>query len=165
MISKIKMTLNIFTNDITLRNLLFGRVDAYRRSDSGFDIPMIHEHVSMNNMIHIFDLNVKVAAVDIAGNPVACMLLPRSSLSATPFRLANSIGLIDSGYRGVVKAKVDVLSQLVDGNEFQIDHGARLFQICQHNFLPWREINIVQFENELPNANDNRGAGGFGSTN
>jgi dUTP pyrophosphatase len=87
--------------------------------------------------------------------PIPCLLVPRSSISGTPFRLANSIGLIDSGYRGDVKAKVDVLSNGV------VENGSRLFQICSHDFMPWDSVLIV---NELPAAQDNRGEGGFGST-
>jgi dUTP pyrophosphatase len=88
-------------------------------------------------------------------------LLPRSSLAVTPYRLANSIGLIDQGYRGEVKAKVDV----IESGQHVVEQGARLFQICQHNFLPWDRIEIVRLPNELPMPNDNRGSGGFGSTN
>ena len=35
------------------------------------------------------------------------MLVPRSSISKTPLRLANSIGIIDKSYRGKVMVKVD----------------------------------------------------------
>ena len=41
------------------------------------------------------------------------------------------------------------------------EDGARLFQICQHNFLPWTKIVLTD---ELPSPPDNRGSGGFGST-
>ena len=33
--------------------------------------------------------------------------MPRSSISKTPLRLANSIGLIDGGYRGEIMAPCD----------------------------------------------------------
>ena len=33
-------------------------------------------------------------------------LVPRSSISNTPFIMANSIGIIDAGYRGFIKAKI-----------------------------------------------------------
>jgi dUTPase len=39
-----------------------------------------------------------------------------------------------------------------------------LFQIVQHNWLPWKQIHIVDTLEELPAAPDNRGEGGFGST-
>jgi dUTP pyrophosphatase len=90
--------------------------------------------------------------------------VPRSSISATPFRLANSIGLIDMGYRGEVKAKVDV-SDDYSNDDYTVNSGTRLFQICQGNFMPWDRVIVVQFESDLPQAPDNRGNGGFGSTN
>ena len=42
--------------------------------------------------------------------------------------------------------------------------GERRFQLVQHNWLPWKQIFIVDSIHELPDAPDNRGAGGFGST-
>jgi dUTPase len=82
--------------------------------------------------------------------------------------MANSIGLIDAGYRGEVQAKMDVLNYGrtdTDIHPFEDGpDGSRLFQICQHNFLPWKYIMIVSSLTELPTASDNRGEGGFGST-
>jgi dUTPase len=82
--------------------------------------------------------------------------------------MANSIGLIDAGYRGEVQAKVDVLSHGrndTDSHPFEDGpDGSRLFQVCQHNFLPWNNIFIVSSLTELPTASDTRGEGGFGST-
>lgn len=154
-------TLYIFTDNINIRQMLFSAVDRYRPTDSGFDIPMLHEEVNQNEFVHSFNLHVKVAAT-LENRPMPCLLLPRSSISNTPFRLANSIGLIDMGYRGDVQARVDVLQRPGD---LVVAPGTRLFQICRNNFMPWDRVVIVQFENELPAAPDNRGAGGFGSTN
>jgi dUTPase len=155
-------TLYIFTDNLELRRMLFDIENARRRTDSGFDIPMLHEHVNYNanNPMHTFNLGVKVAATR-DNRPMPCLLLPRSSLAGSPYRLANSIGLIDSGYRGDVKAKVDIIHP----GQYMVEDRTRLFQICQHNYLPWDHIEIVQFEHELPQPQDNRGAGGFGSTN
>jgi len=155
-------TLYIYTDNIVLRNMLFDIVNNRRNTDSGFDIPMLYEEVNLNSVLHTFNLNIKVGATH-DNRPVPCLLLPRSSLSATPFRMANSIGLIDMGYRGDVKAKVDLLERTND--EYVVPRETRLFQICQSNFMPWDNVVIVQFERELPPAPDNRGAGGFGSTN
>ena len=38
-------------------------------------------------------------------------LMPRSSISKTPLRLCNSVGLIDAGYRGEIMAAVDNIKQ------------------------------------------------------
>lgn len=152
------MSLYVYTDNVQLRSMM--RNQIRRPTDSGFDVPMLGEQVMLNAALHTFALGIKVAAVDVNNVPVPCLLIPRSSISATPFRLANSIGLIDAGYRGEVKAKVDVFA----AGSLVVESGSRLFQICQHNFLPWNQIVFVQLENELPAAPDNRGDGGFGST-
>lgn len=85
----------------------------------------------------------------------AYMLLPRSSLSKTPMRLANSVGLIDAGYRGVLMAAVDVSRDCV------VKEGDRYFQLVRPDLLPWNTIHIVE---EIPGGPTLRGEGGFGST-
>jgi len=156
-------TLYIYTDNNELRNILMYTESNRRVTDSGFDIPMLEEQVHPNNPLHTFNLNIKVAATH-DNRPVPCLLLPRSSLSGTPFRLANSIGLIDMGYRGDVKAKVDLIGNR-SLDDYDVLRGTRLFQICQGNFMPWNEVIIVKNENDLPSPPDNRGEGGFGSTN
>ena len=55
------------------------------------------------------DLGVKVSMRKCnRGIPTGCYLYARSSCSKYPFRLANNQGIIDSGYRGSVKAMLDV---------------------------------------------------------
>ena len=51
--------------------------------------------------------------------------MPRSSISKTPLRLANSIGLIDGGYRGEIMACCDNIKDY----EYTIEKGQRLFQL------------------------------------
>ena len=155
------MSLYIYTENTALRELLFNQLNSHRWTDSGFDIPLAYgvslgKETSYNYTI---SLHVKVAAVD-GEETRPCLLLPRSSISKTPVRLANSIGLIDQGYRGEVQAKVDILNPR--GSE--ISAGTRLFQICRHDFLPWKAVIIVTSEDDLPKAPDSRGDGGFGST-
>jgi dUTP pyrophosphatase len=162
------MTLYICPTD----ELAHARIDAHlknhRYTDSGFDIPIGAYHVPLSVHSHSFSLGIRVAAVDSVGNLMPCLLLPRSSIYKTRFRMANSIGLVDSGYRGDVQAKVDVLSHGrydTDAHPFEDGaDGSRLFQICQHDFLPWKAIVLVKSFDELPCASDNRGTGGFGST-
>ena len=143
----------VCTDNEDVRQMLENQISNRRPTDSGFDVPMIHESVG-GVSLHTFNLHIKVAAMK-HNAPVPCLLVPRSSISGTPLRLANSIGLIDSGYRGDVKAKVDVLSNGI------VEMGSRLFQICSHDFMPWDSILIVD---EVPAAHDDRGEGGFGST-
>jgi len=85
----------------------------------------------------------------------AYWMVPRSSISKTPLRLANSIGLIDSEYRGELMAKVDNVSD----EHYHIKTGDRLFQLATTSLKP---INIVTVVAEL--SETKRGEGGFGST-
>jgi dUTP pyrophosphatase len=143
-----------------MKNMIFEQICRHRYTDSGFDIPLIENTVILEDQ-YTFETGIYIAATDMNENPLPCLLLPRSSISSTPFRLANSIGLIDAGYRGEIKAKTDVLHEGI----YKINQGMRLFQLCQHSCLPWNKFVLVNALDELPQALDNRGSGGFGSTN
>jgi dUTP pyrophosphatase len=82
------------------------------------------------------------------------MLVPRSSITKTPLRLANSVGIIDPSYRGEIQARVDNLS-----SEPFVIEGTSLFQLIWGDLTPMS----VQFVDELTETQ--RGDGGFGSTN
>ena len=81
-------------------------------------------------------------------------ILPRSSIGKTPLRLSNSVGLVDTGYRGELRAIVDNHSN----RDFTIEKGVRLFQIANAQLSPMK-VTIV---NELTDTT--RGDKGFGST-
>ena len=70
--------------------------------------------------------------------PVGFLLFPRSSIYKTPLRLANSIGLIDSGYRGELMACVDNISD----SEYMVEKGTRLFQIVNSDLSSFDNIQI-----------------------
>ncbi len=88
-------------------------------------------------------------------------LCPRSSIYKTGLVMANSQGVIDSSYRGTLKAPVWVVSlsaflQTLGDTTFE---GMRLFQIVAPDMGWIREVRVVE---SLPSTS--RGAGGFGST-
>ena len=92
-------------------------------------------------------------------SPVGYYLYLRSSTGTkTPLRLANSVGIIDSGYRGNIIAAFD--NKNVDN--YNVIEGDRLVQICPPNLSYPLIINIVENEENL--GITNRGDGGFGST-
>lgn len=82
-------------------------------------------------------------------------LVPRSSISKTPLRMSNSIGIIDKGYRGELIAMVDNIKDL----PYEIKKGTRLFQILSPALLPINFSLVTKLEST------SRGEGGFGSTN
>lgn len=88
-------------------------------------------------------------------SPSSFFLLPRSSISKTPLRVSNSIGLIDAGYRGELQAPVDNISD----DDYLIKKGTRLFQIVNPDLTSFRTVEICETLSETQ-----RGEGGFGST-
>ena len=84
----------------------------------------------------------------------AYYLFPRSSISKTPLRMANSIGLIDGGYRGEIIAMCDNIKSEV----YTAEKGQRLFQLVATDSSP------IHFELVEELEMTTRGTGGFGST-
>lgn len=85
-------------------------------------------------------------------------LYPRSSISKTCLRLANSTGIIDSGYRGNLIAMMDVVYE----EEYFVNAYDKLVQICAPGLVPV-VVRVVGTEAELGEKTA-RGEGGFGST-
>lgn len=83
------------------------------------------------------------------------LLFPRSSISKTPLRMANSVGVIDSGFTGEIKVPLYNTSEVEIRDIEQYDKIAQLVVIPCMNF----ELEPVD---ELDSTE--RGEGGFGST-
>lgn len=83
------------------------------------------------------------------------LIIPRSSIGAkTPFRLSNSVGLIDSGYRG----ELGVLYDNTSDNDTFIKKGDRIAQLLVMPSYRFKAKVVESLENS------ERGSGGFGST-
>lgn len=82
-------------------------------------------------------------------------ILPRSSIGAkTPLRLSNSVGLIDSGYRG----ELGVLYDNTSDEDYHINQGDRIAQLLvmpSYRFQA-KVVDIL--------ADSDRGEGGFGAS-
>lgn len=144
----------------SMRNHLANR----RPTDSGVDLlcpPMVLDF-SQSKLGVPIHTGVIAAARTILGAPAPYLLLARSSTSLTPLRMSNQIGLADMGYRGELIARVDCLEPNIA--HYPVEAGRRLFQIVQHDWMPFHHVHIVDSPNELPPPPDNRGNGGFGST-
>lgn len=83
----------------------------------------------------------------------AGFLFPRSSISKTSLAMSNSVGIIDSNYRGEIKIRFRI-----NDHTNRYDIGDRIAQLV---ILPYPEISLVEVE-EL--SETERGTGGFGST-
>lgn len=113
-------------------------------------VTFIHHQVACEMVSNKYDEFLK-RYVD---NNVSYFLVPRSSISKTPLIMANSIGIIDTGYRGEIIAAVYNMSS----KDYTVSSGTRLFQIVAPSLEPFR----VKLVDEL--SQTNRNAGGFGST-
>lgn len=109
-------------------------------------------------------------ASDLPTQPCGFYLYPRSSISKTRMRLANSVGIIDAGYRGDLIAAIDTIGIFGSTDIWHIWNETlapvkkydRYFQICAPDLSPFL-VHLVETEQELSPPTE-RGSGGFGST-
>lgn len=89
------------------------------------------------------------------------LLFPRSSNSKKQLLLCNSVGVIDSGYRGEVELrfKLSGNGMLPEGIRNIYSVGDKIGQLI---ILPYPDVQFIETD-EL--SSTERGEGGFGSTN
>ena len=122
----------------------------FHNGDAGLDLYVLESETIKSGETKLIKLGISCEPVD----GKAYYLFPRSSISKTPLRLANSIGLIDGGYRGEIMAPCDNIKDF----EYKVEKGQRLFQLVAANCSPI-SYKIVDELSET-----SRGDGGFGST-
>lgn len=125
-------------------------------SNAGFDLFTPKENIVKPHSVMMVSMSVKTEMTTYDGHPCAFYMYPRSSISKTPLILANSVGIIDSGYRGELIGAFRSFSN----TDYKIDQYTRLLQIT-NAFLTPIVVKLVD-ENDL--STTERGAGGFGST-
>jgi len=86
------------------------------------------------------------------------LIFPRSSIRKTNLQLSNSVGVVDSGYRGEIQATFNKIQGIDNVERDSYKVGDR---ICQIMIIPHPDIQFAEVE-ELNNTE--RGEGGFGST-
>jgi dUTP pyrophosphatase len=118
--------------------------------NSGFDLYLPEDIVFPTGKVTFVDFGISAKTTDGSG----FWVLPRSSLSKTPLRLANSMGLIDPSYRGNLIGAFDNTSDA----DYTVEKGTRLLQMCIPGLMPF----TVEWVDKLDDTS--RGAGGFGST-
>ena len=122
----------------------------FHDGDSGLDLFIKENQLVKARETKLINLGISSEST----NGCSYFLMPRSSISKTPLRMSNSIGLIDGGYRGELKVYVDNISD----DAFELKKGNRFFQLVAMNGDP---ISFIITEHL---SESNRGAAGFGST-
>ena len=135
---------------------------APEERDSGFDVFCEQDYYLTYGADAVFlKFGITAACATKNGSPRAYWLMPRSSISKTPFVCANSMGLIDAGYRGQLMGAIRMVQ---DTGLQTVVARTRLFQIVAGSAKPWSRVVLVRSVEELPKPTSERGTGGFGST-
>ena len=142
-----KLKIKPFNKDI---HKMYENHNHFHPGDSGLDIYIIKNQII--NPGETIRLNLGISCENLDAK--SYFLMPRSSLSKTPLRLANSVGLIDAGYRGEIMAAVDNIKDFA----YEVEIGQRLFQIVA------MDGSAIHFELGGHLSETTRGAAGFGST-
>jgi dUTP pyrophosphatase len=160
--------------DASLRELYTTSINKHnshilQQSDqfnSGFDMFVTEIQQLANGHMGLIDFKIACAATLYGTNfEVNCgfYVYPRSSISKTELRLANNVGIIDSGYRGNLMGYFDILpnSHRLNPGAPDVSYGQRITQICAPGLQP---IYVVMVNSREELGETERGAGGFGST-
>lgn len=119
--------------------------------DAGMDLSAISIFVESNYIEYGTGL-----AIEIPDGYVG-LIFPRSSISNKTLILSNSVGVIDSGYRGEIKFRFKRTNDsILESSTYQI--GDRIGQLI---IIPFPKIELEE-TNEL--SDTQRGTTGFGST-
>lgn len=119
--------------------------------DAGLDLTAIEYHTNFDHSYIEYDTGI---AVEIPAGYVG-YIFPRSSISKTSHSLANSVGVVDSGYRGSIKLRMRFDAENQD-KEYTC--GDKIGQLV---IMPIPKVEL----NEVSELSDTqRGEGGFGHT-
>ena len=167
------LTIYVDNNSDMLKHMYKTSIDEHNSKavkenyDAGFDL-FVPDEIDFNNcsMMKV-DTNL-ICSAKIINNVKGTVkntsyyLYPRSSISKTPLRMANSVGIIDSGYRGHIIGMFDIINTLNDEKKIILKY-SRLLQICAPSLSIPILVEMVEDIKDM-DINTERGAGGFGST-
>ena len=135
--------------------------------DAGFDVftPTTAELLPFKSTKIDFEIigamyELSESGETLYSKPQSFYMYPRSSISKSNFRLANNVGIIDSGYRGNLGAYFDTFSYYSDS--YVMEKMSRYIQLCNSRLEPFKVVIVDNVE--LLGEPTDRGTGGFGST-
>jgi len=120
-----------------------------KKGDAGLDLTAVSEEWNEDNSMVTYGTGL---AIEIPEGYVG-LLFPRSSVCKTSLNLSNSVGVIDSGYRGEIMFKYRYLEE---GMVYDLKD-----RVGQLLILPYPSIELEEAQ-EL--SSTERGEGGYGST-
>ena len=173
------MVLKVYvdTEDNTLRNMYYAAADNHNDKmrnkplhiDAGFDLfapgkeddedeELTFSHEKVNKLDFKISCSAMMYTDDDKFFATGYYMYPRSSISKTQLRLANSVGIIDAGYRGHLIGMFDVVgTKDYFGKKFD-----RYAQICAPGLVPI-VVEIVETKEDI-GLETSRGENGLGSS-
>lgn len=133
--------------------------------DAGFDLFAPTSMIMYEHKVNLIDYDIICSATILKQMHdhrkeinTGFYMYPRSSISKTPIRLANSVGIIDAGYRGHLIGMFDCIYD----DKLLVFKFDRHLQICAPDLIPIM-VTMVSTKEAL-GVKTSRGEGGFGST-
>ena len=129
--------------------------------DAGFDILTPASEILSKSLANKVDFKIVCACKMVTQSNIyntGFYMYPRSSISKSPLRLANNVGIIDAGYRGHLIGMFD----LPGGQTEHITKLDKYLQICAPGLVPIF-VELVNSKEDLGEQTE-RGEGGFGSS-
>ena len=127
-----------------------------KEGDAGLDlVATSKEYDNQGNVVYGTGLTMEIP-IGYVG-----LLFPRSSISKYTLNLTNSVGVIDSGYRGEVMCKLKPTAHFIQRDEalpYEYEIGDKIAQLI---IMPYPSI---EFEEVSELSDSERGTGGYGST-
>jgi dUTPase len=124
-----------------------------RSSDSGFDLTLV-KHLKDENDVSYYTTGV----VLIMPAKIWYMLVPRSSMAKQGYTLANTVGIIDAGYRG----EIIVALRKTRPNAEPIELPARWVQVIPQRYIHMDMCEVqTQKYQEVTSRNDTGGLGSY----
>lgn len=123
-----------------------------KEGDAGMDLTAVSKEITDDYISYKTGLSFEIPSGYVG------LLFPRSSNSKKDLLLTNSVGVIDSGYRGEVELRFKPILNGKLENIKTYEVGDRVGQIM---IVPYPKIEFVETENL---SQSQRGDGGFGST-
>lgn len=136
---------------------MYSNHGTYHKGDSGLDLFIINDTVIEGGETKLIGLGIKcqLESRNWYGKKsyYSYLMFPRSSISKSPLRLANSVGLIDQEYKGELITALHNTSK----TPFTLKKGERYVQLARSDL---GEINFKVVDN----LRDTTRNTGFGST-
>lgn len=123
-----------------------------KEGDAGMDLTAVSKEISQDYTSYKTGLAFEIPAGYVG------LLFPRSSNCKKDLILSNSVGVLDSGYRGEVEFRFKRISPEDDRTAATYEVGERVGQLM---VIPYPTID---FEEVTELNSSSRGEGGFGST-